>query len=99
MRLIVVSALVSSVFVYSCSNVPNEVRSTLLTNKYIVKLKGDASTSSVDGLRASLQATSSHEYVMPGFRGFASTLTTEKVIRLQDSNQVRITSLHCVYID
>jgi cerevisin len=86
MRFITFSALIS----LSSSRSINleETESASIPDKYIVKLKGGATSSAVDDLRASLQATASHEFSMPGFRGFASTLTAEEVIRLQHSSQV-----------
>jgi cerevisin len=87
MRFIILSALVSLAASHSIKFRTTESASD--TGNYIVKLRADATSSAVDSLRASLQATASHDYAMPGFRGFANSLTAEEVTRLKNSNQVR----------
>jgi hypothetical protein len=57
--------------------------------KYIVKLRNDVTTTVVSDLKSFLKHTPTHEYSMPGFVGFASTLTTGDLARLQHSEQVR----------
>lgn len=87
MRFIIFSALVSLATSHSIKFRTTESASEAGT--YIVKLRADATISATDILRASLQATASHEYTMPGFRGFANSLTAEEVMRLKNSDQVR----------
>ncbi|KAH4131424.1 hypothetical protein HBI18_031740 [Parastagonospora nodorum] len=86
MRFIILSALVSLGASHSIKFKTTESVSD--AGSYIVKLRADATTSAVDSLRASLQATASHEYAMPGFRGFANSLTAEEATRLKNSNQI-----------
>ena len=64
-------------------------RDDVVPGKYIVKLKGDINTLANDELKASISATPDFEYSLPGFRGFASTLSDEELAKLQASNQVR----------
>ena len=64
-------------------------RADVIAGKYIVKLKGDMSTTSADDLKASVAATPDHEYSMSGFQGWAGSLTDDEVSRLQAEDQVR----------
>lgn len=64
-------------------------RDDVIEGKYIVKLVGDISTFAEDELKNSLTATPDHEYTLPGFRGFAGSLSDQEVAQLQASSQVR----------
>lgn len=63
-------------------------RDDIIVGKYIVKLKGDITTSTDDELKASISTSPDFEYSLPGFRGFAGTLTNEELAQLQGSDQV-----------
>ncbi|CAO2655570.1 Nn.00g043730.m01.CDS01 [Neocucurbitaria sp. VM-36] len=63
-------------------------RDDVITGKYIVKLVGDVSTLAEDELKKSITATPDFEYSLPGFRGFAGTLSDQEVAQLQASSQV-----------
>ena len=63
-------------------------RGDAISNKYIIKLKGDiALTSGVD-IKATIAAIPDFEYMLTGFRGFAASLSTEELEKLQASDQV-----------
>lgn len=65
-------------------------RDDVIEGKYIIKLVGDISTFAEDELKNSLTSTPDHEYTIPGFRGFAGSLSSEEVAQLQASSQVCI---------
>ena len=67
----------------------NVKRDDVIEGKYIVKLVGDVSTFAENELKNSISAAPDHEYSLPGFRGFAGTLTDQELAKLQASNQVR----------
>lgn len=64
-------------------------RSNAIANKWIIKLKDNVATMAVDGVKAALSTEPDYQYSMPGFRGFAGTLSDEEVALLQASDQVR----------
>jgi cerevisin len=60
-----------------------------IIGKWIVKLKGDATSLAENDLKASIFSKLDFEYSMSGFRGFAGTLSDEEITRLQASDHVR----------
>lgn len=63
-------------------------RDDVIEGKFIVKLVGDISTFAETELKNSLASTPDHEYTIPGFRGFAGSLSSGEVAQLQASSQV-----------
>ncbi|KAJ4371403.1 hypothetical protein N0V83_004620 [Neocucurbitaria cava] len=63
-------------------------RDEVIAGKYIVKLLGDVSTLAEDELKKSVSSAPDFEYSLPGFRGFAATLSDHEVAQLQTSSQV-----------
>lgn len=63
-------------------------RDDVIEGKFIVKLVGDISTFAETELKNSLASIPDHEYTIPGFRGFAGSLSSEEVAQLQASSQV-----------
>ncbi|EUC31046.1 hypothetical protein COCCADRAFT_38791 [Bipolaris zeicola 26-R-13] len=63
-------------------------RSNAIANKWIIKLKDNVATMAVDGVKAALSTEPDYQYSMPGFRGFAGTLSDEEVALLQASDQI-----------
>ncbi|KAF2020972.1 subtilisin-like serine protease-like protein PR1A [Aaosphaeria arxii CBS 175.79] len=61
---------------------------TLIPNKYIVKLKPDASIADVEAAQGLLANAPDFEYDFGGFRGFAGYLSPDAVTKLQDSGAV-----------
>lgn len=88
MLLILFSALLSATLAFRRNSSPRQADSSPTSNKYIIKLKSDVTTTAVADLKASLSGMQSHEYFMPDFRGFASTLTTEDLALLRDADEV-----------
>ncbi|KAI0416962.1 peptidase S8/S53 domain-containing protein [Xylaria grammica] len=66
-------------------HVPRDTGSNLLEGKYIVKLYDDAVTNS---LHTAMTAEPDHIYDVPGFKGFASALTSEEIESLQNHPDV-----------
>lgn len=64
-------------------------RDDVIAGKYIVKLLGDVSTLAENDLKKSIASAPDFEYSVPGFRGFAGTLSDKEVAKLQASSQVR----------
>lgn len=64
-------------------------RDDVIPGKYIIKLKGDISTFAEDQLKNFISTTPDFEYSLPGFRGFAGSLSAEELAQLQASSQVR----------
>lgn len=64
-------------------------RDDVIAGKYIVKLLGDVSTLAEDDLKKSISSAPDFEYSLPGFRGFAGTLSDQEVAQLQTSCRVR----------
>ena len=60
--------------------------------KYIVKLKGDVTSLAEDSLTASISTKPDFRYSIPGFRGFAGSISDEELTRLQASEHVRRTA-------
>lgn len=63
-------------------------RDDVIPGKYIIKLKGDISTFAEDQLKNFISTTPDFEYSLPGFRGFAGSLSAEELAQLQASSQV-----------
>ncbi|KAF2130368.1 cephalosporin C acetylhydrolase [Dothidotthia symphoricarpi CBS 119687] len=63
-------------------------QATAIPGKWIVKLKGDVTTSAMTSLKAMISTEPDHEYSMAGFRGFAGTLSEKELARLGASHQV-----------
>lgn len=63
--------------------------SKAIANKWIVKLKDNVATMAADGVKAAISTKPDYQYSMPGFRGFAGTLSDDEVALLQASDQVR----------
>ncbi|EUC44497.1 hypothetical protein COCMIDRAFT_98093 [Bipolaris oryzae ATCC 44560] len=63
-------------------------RSNAIANKWIVKLKDNVATMAVDGVKSALSTEPDYQYSMPGFRGFAGTLSDEEVALLQVSDEI-----------
>jgi hypothetical protein len=59
-----------------------------IAGKWIVKLKGDMTSQGEDDLRTSMSTKPDHEYAMPGFRGFAGSISDEDITQLQASEHV-----------
>ena len=64
-------------------------RRNAIPGKWIVKMKGDIATFAADDMKATLSKKPDYDYSMPGFRGFAGTLSDEELAQLQASDQVR----------
>ncbi|KAF5853190.1 hypothetical protein GGP41_001775 [Bipolaris sorokiniana] len=62
--------------------------SNTIANKWIVKLKNNVATRAADGVKAALSTEPDYQYSMPGFRGFAGTLSDDEVALLQASDQI-----------
>jgi hypothetical protein len=88
MQLLILLALVVSSLARSFVKGPPARDARTSSNKYIVKVKGDVHTSAEAQLKASLSAAPDHHYSLHGFRGFAGTLTTEELTRLESDNLV-----------
>ncbi|KAI4645975.1 hypothetical protein J4E93_005554 [Alternaria ventricosa] len=54
-------------------------------------MKGDVATQAHDDLMASVATKPDYEYAMPGFRGFAGSISEEELVRLQASEHVSYT--------
>jgi cerevisin len=86
MYLPVVFALVSSVLTAPLTRIDG---ADAIAGKWIVKMKGDVTSQAEDDLRSSLSTRPDYEYAMPGFRGFAGSISDEELARLQASEHVR----------
>ena len=62
----------------------------VIPNKYIVKMKVDASQADLDAAKALLTNAPDHEYGFGGFNGFAGTVSAATVTKLQQTEAVRI---------
>lgn len=62
-----------------------------IAGRWIVKMKGDVATQAHDDLMASMSTKPDYEYAMPGFRGFAGSISEEELVRLQTSEHVSYT--------
>jgi hypothetical protein len=94
MHLLILLALVASSLPQSLVRGPPARDARTSSNKYIVKVKGDVHTSVEAQLKASLSAAPDHHYSMHDFRGFAGTLTTDELTRLESDNLVCWLSNH-----
>ncbi|KAI4658219.1 uncharacterized protein J4E79_007201 [Alternaria viburni] len=81
----VLFALISLVFAAPLTRVDGEDG---IAGRWIVKMKGDVATQAHDDLMASMSTKPDHEYAMPGFRGFAGSISEEELVRLQASEHV-----------
>ena len=63
---------------------------TLIPGKYIVKFKGELSTTAIDDVKASIAETPDFTYSFGGFNGFAGTLSEEELANLQANDAVRL---------
>ena len=84
----VLFALISLVFAAPLTRVDGEDG---IAGRWIVKMKGDVATQAHDDLMASMSTKPDYEYAMPGFRGFASSISDEELVRLQASEHVSYT--------
>lgn len=63
---------------------------TLVPDKFIVKMKADASESDLEAAKALLAHTPDHAYAFGGFNGFAGTVAPATVSKLQALDSVRV---------
>ena len=89
MLALILLALLSSAFAASLIRVDGE---DAVPGKWIVKLKGDLTLQAEDELRASISIRPDWTYAMPGFKGFAGSISEQELVQLQASEQVRCTS-------
>lgn len=82
------STLLGLVAVTLAAPLSSTERDDIIAGKYIVKLKEDISTAANEALKASIANSPDFEYMLPGFRGFAGTLSEEEVAKLESSAQV-----------
>lgn len=61
---------------------------TLIPGKYIVKFKGELSTTAIEEAKASVAETPDFTYSFSGFNGFAGTLSDEELANLQANDAV-----------
>lgn len=61
---------------------------TLIDGKYIVKLKGEAQTGSLESVMNAVKADADHVYKIGSFKGFASGLSSEELESLQNDDNV-----------
>jgi hypothetical protein len=73
--------------------VPRSTGSNLVEGKYIVKLYEHAVAGSIDRTTSAMAADPDHVYDVPGFKGFASALTTAEVETLQNHPDVSYNKL------
>lgn len=66
----------------------NVRRQDAIAGKYIVKYKGDMSTLAEDEIKSNLKDKPDFEYSLPGFRGFAGSLSDAELAQLKSSNAV-----------
>jgi cerevisin len=64
--------------------------SDAISDKWIVKLKDSVTALATNGLKQALSTEPDYHYSMPGFRGFAGTLSDGEIARLQVSDQVLV---------
>ncbi|KAH7384572.1 peptidase S8/S53 domain-containing protein [Pyrenochaeta sp. MPI-SDFR-AT-0127] len=83
-----ISVLVALLPAAIASPLAKAKRDDVIAGKYIVKLKGDVSTFAEDELKKSISTAPDFEYSLPGFRGFAGTLSDQELAELQVSSQV-----------
>jgi hypothetical protein len=62
-----------------------------IVGKWIVKLKGDVVSQGKKDLRTSFFTKPDHEYAMPGFRGFAGSMSGQEITQLRASEHVSYT--------
>ncbi|KAF1845067.1 subtilisin-like protein [Cucurbitaria berberidis CBS 394.84] len=83
-----ISPLLAFIPVALAAPLVNVKRDDIIAGKYIVKLKGDVSTFAEDQLKKSISTAPDFEYTLPGFRGWAGTLSDREVTQLKASSQV-----------
>ncbi|KAH7083071.1 subtilisin-like protease Pr1A [Paraphoma chrysanthemicola] len=88
MLLPIVFTLIVSTCARLHTNAPHPGNSRSLSDKYIVKLKGDVHTYAEAQLKASLSSPPDHHFSMNGFRGFAGSLTADELARLETEHMV-----------
>jgi hypothetical protein len=65
----------------------------LITDKWIVKIRGDAATTATESAISSIAADADYVY-KTNFRGFASTLTAEELKKLQNDPNVSLGAMN-----
>lgn len=69
-------------------HVPRDTGSNLIAGKYIVKLYDHVATESLQRTMTTTAAKPDHVYDVPGFKGFASALTSTEIENLKNHPDV-----------